>query len=278
MYVRITSRGVTRLERIARQRPSYWLMLTLAHLLMLFAACSKDSGGSPTPTPTPTPDPEPTPTEVPKGNYGVFIGGVELTYDNYQNISAPTFPIVKKGKVSYNPVKRRLTLDGATLENTTAQAAIFQPESSTEKLTIALRNTSQLSSKGNAIELKTAPLLILGEGSLSIDVPSDRFAIRLQKRLSFSNCTFSANAPIVTEKIVVDETNLHLTATEGTSVLRIFTEEDFYSSFVLLNCKFKLQLSLFLGPKRIDNLYWILLDNYNKVVSELKVVKTLTND
>ena len=276
MYVRITSRGVTRLERIARQRPSYWLMLTLAHLLMLFAACSKDSGGSPTPTPTPTPDPEPTPTEVPKGKYGVFIGGVELTYDNYQNISAPTFPIVKKGKVSYNPVKRRLTLDGATLENTTAQAAISQTESSTEKLTIALLNTSQLSSKGNAIELKSAPLLIVGEGSLSIDVPSDRFAIRLQKRLSFSNCTFSANAPIVTEKIVVDETNLHLTATEGTSVLRIFTEEHFDSFFVLLNCES--QLPRFLYSKRIDNLYWILLDNYNKVVSELKVVKTLTND
>ncbi len=184
---------------------------------------------------------------------------------------------VKKGKVSYNPVKRRLTLDGATLENTTAQAAIFQPGSSTEKLTIALRNTSQLSSKGNAIELKTAPLLIVGEGSLSIDVPSDRFAIRLQKRLSFSNCTFSANAPIVTEKIVVDETNLHLTATEGTSVLRIFTEEDFYSSFVLLNCE--LQIPLFFFPKRIDNLYWILLFySDNKVVSELKAVKTLTND
>lgn len=276
MYVRITSRGVTRLDRIARQRPSYWLMLTLAHLLMLFAACSKDSGGSPTPTPTPTPDPEPTPTEVPKGNYGVFIGGVELTYDNYQNISAPTFPIVKKGKVSYNPVKRRLTLDGATLENTTAQAAIFQPGSSTEKLTIALRNTSQLSSKGNAIELKTAPLLIAGEGSLSIDVPSDRFAIRLTKELSILSCTFSANAPIVTEKIVVDETNLHLTATEGTSVLKTLTEEHFDSSFLLLNCK--LQIPLFFFPKRIDNLYWILLDNYDKGISELKIVETLTND
>ena len=157
---------------------------------MLFAACSKDSGGSPTPTPTPDPDLEPNPTEVPKGNYGMFIGGVELTYDNYQNISAPTFPIVRKGKVTYNPVKRRLTLDGATLENTTAQAAIFQPASSTEKLTIALRNTSQLSSKGNAIELKTAPLFIFGEGSLSINASSECFAIRLTKELSILSCTF----------------------------------------------------------------------------------------
>ena len=173
-------------------------------------------------------------------------------------------------------MKRRLTLDGATLENTTAQAAIFQPASSTEKLTIALRNTSQLSSKGNAIELKTAPLFILGEGSLSINAPSECFAIRLTKELSILSCTFSANAPIVTEKIVVDETNLHLTATEGTSVLKTLTEEHFDSSFVLLNCE--LQLPLFFFPKRIDNLYWIILDNYDKGISELKIVKTLTND
>ena len=55
-------RGATWLERIARWRPTHWLIFTLANLLIVFA-CSKDSGSD---NPEPQPKPEP---EVPNALY-----------------------------------------------------------------------------------------------------------------------------------------------------------------------------------------------------------------
>lgn len=50
--------GATQLERIARQHPTHWHIAKLAHwliCLLIFAACSKDSGSEPDPAPAPLP-------------------------------------------------------------------------------------------------------------------------------------------------------------------------------------------------------------------------------
>lgn len=50
--------GATQLERIARQHPTHWHIAKLAHwliCLLIFAACSKDSGSEPAPAPAPLP-------------------------------------------------------------------------------------------------------------------------------------------------------------------------------------------------------------------------------
>ena len=53
--------GATQLERIARQHPTHWHIAKLAHwliCLLIFAACSKDSGSEPDPAPAPLPSNE----------------------------------------------------------------------------------------------------------------------------------------------------------------------------------------------------------------------------
>ena len=56
---------------------------------------------------------EPVTTE----SYSIYIGDVEITADNYTDISASNgFPAVKSGTVSYNPENRTLTLDNAVIE------------------------------------------------------------------------------------------------------------------------------------------------------------------
>lgn len=60
--------GATQLERIARQHPTHWHIAKLAHwliCLLIFAACSKDSGSEPDPAPAPLPDNQPKDWAVP---------------------------------------------------------------------------------------------------------------------------------------------------------------------------------------------------------------------
>ena len=60
--------GASRLERIARWRPTHWLIFTLANLLILFA-CSKASDDD-----NPNPEPQPQPQPELKGNYVQYDG------------------------------------------------------------------------------------------------------------------------------------------------------------------------------------------------------------
>ena len=60
--------GTSRLEHIARWRPTHWLIFTLANLLIVFA-CSKDSGSD-----NPNPEPQPQPQPELKGNYVMYEG------------------------------------------------------------------------------------------------------------------------------------------------------------------------------------------------------------
>lgn len=57
MNTTVSLYGATQLERIARQHPTHWHIAKLAHwliCLLIFAACSKDSGSEPAPAPLPS--------------------------------------------------------------------------------------------------------------------------------------------------------------------------------------------------------------------------------
>ncbi len=92
--------------------------------------------------------------------YGIRIGGVEVTEDNYQDISAAGgFPAVKSGEVTYNPITNELLLRNAVVERTIIYTG-------TEKFNIYLRGMNSISDESNdALNLKAATT-IMGSGSL----------------------------------------------------------------------------------------------------------------
>ena len=163
-------------------------------------ACSKDSDSP----------------EVPKGNYGVFIGGVELTYENYQNINSTNFPALKSGKITYDPIKRVLTLDGATINPTEkGVAAIRQPEGTTATLTIVLKNNNTLSSeKSSSIYVEDANLRITGDkGTLIITKDKNFESIYAKEDLTLEGgCSIVADDMIaVSNTLTINRANVHVT-------------------------------------------------------------------
>ena len=167
-------------------RKGFFALLVGATTLV---ACSKDSDSP----------------EVPKGNYGVFIGGVELTYENYQNINSTNFPALKSGKVSYDPINRVLTLDGATINATgIGVPAINQPKGTTATLTIVLKNKSTLSSeKDRGIYVEEATLRITGNGSLTINPNRDETSIYVVRELTIEGgCFIDANREICVKRLL----------------------------------------------------------------------------
>ena len=163
-------------------------------------ACSKDSDNNDNGGNGGNGNQPDNPIEVPKGNYGVLIGEVELTSDNYQKINKDNFPAITEGKVTYDPIQRILTLDGATIEATGEEVcAIQQPEGTTATLTIVLKNSNTLNSKESVgILVKEASLRITSEGSLTINTNSRNVSIFIKKGLTIEGgCSIVANTLIV---------------------------------------------------------------------------------
>lgn len=51
-------------------------------------------------------------------NYGIKIGGMEVTPSNYSNITSEKFPALKSGTVTYDPATTTLTLSNAIISTT----------------------------------------------------------------------------------------------------------------------------------------------------------------
>ncbi len=106
---------------------------------------------------------EPVTTE----SYGIKIGGVEITADNYTDISASNgFTAVKSGTVSYNPENRTLTLDNAVIERGSSGHVIWLiDEDKSHAYTLVLKgNGNRLSASSATLETRTN-LTITGGGS-----------------------------------------------------------------------------------------------------------------
>ena len=108
---------------------------------------------------------EPVTTE----SYSIYIGDVEITADNYTDISASNgFTAVKSGTVSYNPENRTLTLDNAVIEGN-SNSITFTDEDMYHAYTLVLKgNGNRLTSAFSSTLLTNSNLTITGGGSAQI--------------------------------------------------------------------------------------------------------------
>ena len=106
--------------------------------------------------------------------YGIDIGGVEITADNYTDISASNgFTAVKSGTVSYNPENRTLTLDNAVIEGN-SNSITFTDEDMYHAYTLVLKgNGNRLTSASSSTLLTLTNLTITGGGSAQMTSEED---------------------------------------------------------------------------------------------------------
>src|SRR5574344_1753570 len=113
---------------------------------------------------------EPVTTE----SYSIYIGDVEITADNYTDISASNgFTAVKSGTVSYNPENRTLTLDNAVIEGN-SNSITFTDEDMYHAYTLVLKgNGNRLTSASSSTLLTRSNLTITGGGSAQMTSEED---------------------------------------------------------------------------------------------------------
>ena len=191
------------MKRTFNFKKGIFILLVVAATM---ASCSKDNDNPS--------------TKVPQGAYGVFIGFAEITSDNYQNITSANFPDLKSGKVSYDPIHRILTLDGATIEATENElCAIAQPRGTTATLTIVLRNNNIVRAKEEAtIATDGASLRITGDGSIKIE--NDNYlhaSIFSRKQITIDGgCSIIANTHIrAVNTLNINKSNIQIIQNQG---------------------------------------------------------------
>ena len=103
-------------------------------------------------------------------NYGISIGGVDVTSANYTNIKASNgFTAVKSGKVTFDPTANTLTLNNATIQSDEAYGIYVQKDA----LTIFLIGENTISASSKSAVAVTRAATITGSGSLTLTSESD---------------------------------------------------------------------------------------------------------
>ena len=133
-------------------------------------------------------------------SYGLKIGNVLLTSDNYTNITAAGgFDAVKSGTVTYDPATRTLTLNNAVLESSSSCLQIPANYEYTLELAQGTSNTLI----GNPTILANGPLTIEGGGTCSLGVTKTSSPIAFQPStthpdytLTIRNCTLTATGTL----------------------------------------------------------------------------------
>ena len=130
-------------------------------------------------------------------DYFIWIGGVEITSENYTNISASGgFPAVQSGTVTYDPASERLTLNNATIN--TGGAAIFIRR----QTTLVLQGSNTIITAfgaGIGIESMTKDIIspnITGSGNLTIHSTKRVGISSASDGLNITSCTLTVNGKI----------------------------------------------------------------------------------
>ena len=128
--------------------------------------------------------------------YGIRIGGVDVTSDNYTNISASGgFSDVKSGTVTYDPASNTLTLNNATIEASGVGIRIRR------QITLVLQGSNTLTTYGFGIIVDgmTKDIIspnITGPGNLTIH-SAERLGIGSPTDgLNITSCTLTVNGGI----------------------------------------------------------------------------------
>ena len=207
-------------------------------------------------------------------NYHIRIGDVEITSDNYTNISASGgFPAVKSGTVTYDPATNTLTLNNATIEG-----AIYSMLKSTS-FTIVLHGENTIKDDQLPIVFSSS-LRITGGGSLNIE--SSNLAISVYNDLTIDGCNIEANRyitvngrlAIINSRVVVQNnwskdfaykvsggitlSNSTITQPEGGQVKQIKTLEGMFYTVVDKNGEIPPTVSIAPGTPRPDKIFFTL--------------------
>ena len=98
-------------------------------------------------------------------NYGIKIGGVELTSGNYQNITpAGGFPAVVGGTVKFDPESYTLSLSDVSIDGGSEQGIYFTSSGKTSQF--ELTGTNKVVSTGSVAVGTSVDLTIKGDGTL----------------------------------------------------------------------------------------------------------------
>ena len=160
-------------------RKGFFALLVGATTLV---ACSKDSDNGKEP--------------VPQGEYGINIGGVKVTSDNYQNITSATFPAVKKGKVTYDPINHVLTLENAIIDGGKDERTLFLSLYSGDAFTIKVIGNNKLTARNDVVFIQNSiPVTLTGGGTLKLESSSYKALYLSNNESSFTieGCTVNIN-------------------------------------------------------------------------------------
>ena len=160
-------------------RKGFFALLVGATALV---ACSKDSDNGKEP--------------VPQGDYDINIGGVKVTSDNYQNIAKPTFPAVKRGKVTYDPINRVLTLENAIIDGGKDERALLLNPSKGDSFTVKVIGNNKLTARNDVVFIQNSiPVTLTGGGTLKLESSSYKALYLSNNESSFTieGCTVNIN-------------------------------------------------------------------------------------
>ena len=135
-------------------------------------------------------------TAAAKENYYIRIGGVDVTSDNYTNISASGgFPAVKSGTVTFDPASNMLTLNNATIEASGVGIYIRR------QTTLVLQGSNTITAFGAGIGIDgiTTDAIspnITGSGNLTIHSAQRVGIASPSDGLNITSCTLTVNGGI----------------------------------------------------------------------------------
>ena len=116
-----------------------------------------------------------------QGKYGFKVAGVDVTNDNYLNLTEISGV---SGKVYFDPSTRTLTLDNATIEANDCNAILNE---TCDNLLIKLLGTNTINVTNSAGIYTRESTVILGDGGANLSVKSDLCA------LLFGGCPLEIN-------------------------------------------------------------------------------------
>ena len=148
-------------------------------------------------------------------NYGIYIGGVQVTSANVNAINSKNFPAIKNGTVTYDPNTRKLTLNNATM---VSDGDGIDCRSS-DTLTIELIGKNTVKAKGNhpyGIFKHQGKLHIMGSGKLTVASPNYASIYTLDASLLIDGCTINAIGGIGTRTdLTIKKATINAKATES---------------------------------------------------------------
>ena len=142
------------------------------------------------------------PQQAAAKDYKIKIGDVEVTSENYTDISASGgFSAVKSGTVTYDPASNTLTLNNATIEG-----AIYNDLSEKDFHIVLVGNNTV---RSRIRSESSRDLSITGSGTLTVGTPSNDYAgISSFGSLRIEGCTINAGGGISVGSIIIRERDL----------------------------------------------------------------------